>query len=117
MYTDVLDRHMHAHEKLLREECGYMGAQPYWDEAKEAGKFSKSKIFDPVYGFGGDGTGKGADGSGSGGCIETGRFASYTVGSFPRWKHSLSNRRLLNSSIPALHLTISSTASHVISVM
>ncbi|KAF8243417.1 Di-copper centre-containing protein [Wilcoxina mikolae CBS 423.85] len=79
--------HMHAHEKLLREECGYKGAQPYWDEAIEAGKFSKSKIFDPVYGFGGDGTGKGADGSGSGGCIETGRFASYTLHTGPSFNN------------------------------
>jgi tyrosinase len=84
---------MHAHEKLLREECGYTGAQPYWDEEKEAGEFSKSKIFDPKYGFGGDGTGPG-------GCIETGRFASYIVSSssFP-----LGSIRFLTGASQQLH--------------
>ena len=65
---------MHAHETLLRNECGYTGAQPYWDEVHDAGKFTTSDIFDATYGFGGDGVGTGANK-----CIKTGPFANYTL--------------------------------------
>lgn len=64
--------HMHAHETLLRTECGYTGAQPYWDEERDAGHFSTSEVFASENGFGGDGTGPG-------GCIETGPFSNYTL--------------------------------------
>ncbi|KAK1752742.1 hypothetical protein QBC47DRAFT_349568 [Echria macrotheca] len=59
-----------AHEQALQNECGYTGAQPFWDETLDVGKFSKSIVLDPVLGFGGDGTGPG-------GCIQTGPFANY----------------------------------------
>lgn len=59
-----------AHEEALRKDCGYTGAQPYWDETLDAGAFSKSIIFDAEVGFGGDGVG-------TSGCIQTGPFASY----------------------------------------
>ncbi|PGH16269.1 hypothetical protein AJ79_01808 [Helicocarpus griseus UAMH5409] len=62
---------VHNHETALREECGYKGYQPYWYEQKDAGKFSSSEIFDPVYGFGGNGVG-------NGNCITDGPFAKYT---------------------------------------
>ncbi|KAL1836325.1 hypothetical protein VTJ49DRAFT_5309 [Mycothermus thermophilus] len=62
---------MWAHEKLLREECGYQGAQPYWDEARDAGKFSTSDVLDPVTGFGGNGVGER-------GCIVDGPFVNFT---------------------------------------
>ncbi|KAF2008959.1 Di-copper centre-containing protein [Aaosphaeria arxii CBS 175.79] len=62
---------LHAHEQALRTECGYTDWQPYWQEQRDAGKFKSSVIFDPVYGFGGDG-------SGSRRCITTGPFANYT---------------------------------------
>ncbi|KXX77832.1 Tyrosinase [Madurella mycetomatis] len=62
---------MHAHESALRTECNYTGYQPYWQEQLDAGNFRSSVLFDPVYGFGGDG-------SGAGGCITTGPFANYT---------------------------------------
>jgi tyrosinase len=68
--------HMHAHERLLREECGYTGAQPYWDEEADAGHFTASELFDPTLGFGGDGTG-------AEGCIQTGPFANYTLHTGP----------------------------------
>ncbi|KAK4244190.1 hypothetical protein C7999DRAFT_35458 [Corynascus novoguineensis] len=58
-------------EVLLRE-CGYEGAIPYWDETRDAGKFSSSVIFDPVTGFGGSG-------QGSGNCVPNGPFANLTV--------------------------------------
>ncbi|KAL2265967.1 hypothetical protein VTJ83DRAFT_5319 [Remersonia thermophila] len=62
---------MWAHEKLLREECGYQGAQPYWDEVRDAGKFSTSDVLDPVTGFGGNGVG-------AYGCIADGPFVNFT---------------------------------------
>ncbi|KAK2735065.1 hypothetical protein FQN57_001345 [Myotisia sp. PD_48] len=61
---------MWAHEHLLRTECGYKGAQPYWYEQMDAGKFSKSKLFDAKLGFGGDGRAKDH-------CITTGLFKDY----------------------------------------
>jgi tyrosinase len=63
---------MYAHEHLLRTECRYSGAQPYWDEARDAGSFSSATIFDPESGFGGDG-------KGASNCIADGPFARYTV--------------------------------------
>ncbi|SPO04626.1 uncharacterized protein DNG_07311 [Cephalotrichum gorgonifer] len=70
---------MHAHEKILREECGYKGAQPYWDEARDAGNFVGSVVLDPVTGFGG--TGVGEDN-----CVEDGPFAGYVNGLGPGYK-------------------------------
>lgn len=75
---------MHAHETLLRTECGYKGTQPYWDESPEAGEFSSSSIFSPINGFGGDGStaagtvswNLGAT-SHSAGCIVNGPFKDY----------------------------------------
>jgi len=62
---------MQSHEDALRNECGYTGYQPYWQEQIDAGKFTRSILFDNVYGFGGDGSGRGN-------CITTGPFANYT---------------------------------------
>ncbi|KAI5777134.1 hypothetical protein EDC01DRAFT_714096 [Geopyxis carbonaria] len=73
--------HMHAHELLLRTECGYKGAQPYWDETSDAGKFTSSEIFDAALGFGGDGTG-------TGNCIATGPFANYTLHTGPGYENT-----------------------------
>ena len=67
--------YMRVHELLLQSECGYTGAQPYWDEqadyvAIEAGSIGlgDSAVFDPDTGFGGNGTG--ADS-----CVADGPFA------------------------------------------
>ncbi|KAK4444129.1 hypothetical protein QBC34DRAFT_309592 [Podospora aff. communis PSN243] len=60
-----------AHEQALRKECGYTGAQPYWEETRDAGAFSKSVVLDPIYGFGGDGVAPDN-------CIADGPFANYT---------------------------------------
>jgi len=61
---------MHTHEKLMRDECGYKGAQPYWYEQIDAGRVNESALLDPVYGFGGAGTGPNN-------CIEDGPFKDY----------------------------------------
>lgn len=48
----------------------------YWDEPRDAGKFSKSVILDPVVGFGGDGVPPSN-------CIRDGPFANYINGIGP----------------------------------
>lgn len=77
---------MHAHETLLRKECGYHGTQPYWDESPEAGQFKSSSILSPTTGFGGDGSpaaGTVAWTLGtihhSAGCITDGPFKDYRL--------------------------------------
>ncbi|KAI5797344.1 hypothetical protein DFH27DRAFT_561879 [Peziza echinospora] len=82
-----------AHEKLLREDCGYRGAHPYWDETHDSAGFTSSSIFSATTGFGGTGT----PGAGTvsflfdwpasafpaqtitASCITTGPFANYTL--------------------------------------
>lgn len=47
-----------SYEKVLREECCYNGAQPYWDWTLDAASeetFLQSPVFDPKTGFGGNG--------------------------------------------------------------
>ncbi|KAK0206877.1 hypothetical protein DFS33DRAFT_626885 [Desarmillaria ectypa] len=44
--------YMHTHEILLREECGYTGALPYWYELEDAGAFNESAV---LTAFGGEG--------------------------------------------------------------
>ncbi|KAG4438583.1 hypothetical protein IFR05_005958 [Cadophora sp. M221] len=81
-------------EQDLRQTCGYNGAQPYWDWSKDAGSlnsWAKSPLFDPVYGFGGNGAYI-ADTTGltitsaleipgrtGGGCVTTGPWANSII--------------------------------------
>lgn len=58
---------IHAHEVALRQFCHYKGDIPYWDEARDAGHFSRSQIFDPLHGFGGESNRKSK-------CVENGPF-------------------------------------------
>lgn len=76
------------YEKLLRDECGYTGAQPYWDWTLDtpASKFVKSPLFDSTYGFGGNGplipvneTNNEVPGRTGGGCVSDGAFKNMTV--------------------------------------
>jgi hypothetical protein len=47
------------YETTLRTECGYDGTQPYWDynldSPDRGGHFATSPLFDPQFGFGGNG--------------------------------------------------------------
>ncbi|KAL4899842.1 hypothetical protein BDW74DRAFT_183331 [Aspergillus multicolor] len=63
-----------AHEVLLQTLCDYNGAQPYWDEVTdyEAGPIGQSSIFDPEFGFGGNGVGRDN-------CINDGPFRGHTL--------------------------------------
>ncbi|KAI0440817.1 hypothetical protein F4803DRAFT_456341 [Xylaria telfairii] len=38
-----------AFEQILRDECGFDRAMPWWDEKKWAGKFAQATIFTPKY--------------------------------------------------------------------
>lgn len=75
-----------TYEHMLRAECGYAGAQPYWDwtldvDSDEA--FASSPVFDAELGFGGNGPyveGNSSDpfavpGRTGGGCVSDGPFA------------------------------------------
>ncbi|EAQ92917.1 hypothetical protein CHGG_01152 [Chaetomium globosum CBS 148.51] len=74
-----------VYERMLRNECGYGGAQPYWDWTLDtpAGQWASSPVFDPVTGFGGNGALVAADpanpmevpGRTGGGCVQDGPFA------------------------------------------
>lgn len=50
-----------SYENVLIEECGYKGAQPYWDWTLDTPEhnthFNMSPVFDAQYGFGGNGAG------------------------------------------------------------
>ncbi|KAK4185499.1 hypothetical protein QBC35DRAFT_524890 [Podospora australis] len=78
-------------ENLL-QECGYNGPLAYWDETRDAGKFSSSPVFDTTTGFGG--SGKGAQN-----CVQDGPFANLTVNIGPGFKSQprCVNRRITNA--------------------
>ncbi|KAG6850331.1 hypothetical protein H0H93_014604 [Arthromyces matolae] len=47
-----------TYEQALRNECGYEGAQPYWDwtlDVTPSSKFADSPVWDSKFGFGGNG--------------------------------------------------------------
>ncbi|KAF5603905.1 monophenol monooxygenase [Fusarium subglutinans] len=60
------------HLVLLRDECGYKGPTPWWDETRDAGNFMDSPLLDPDTGFGGNGTGLEN-------CVTDGPFANTTL--------------------------------------
>ncbi|EQB49493.1 hypothetical protein CGLO_11165 [Colletotrichum gloeosporioides Cg-14] len=86
------------YEQAIRE-CGFEGAQPYWDWSLDAEDLGASEVFDPESGFGGNGewvpgtledpeegvpvTADGVpvsfDGRTGGGCIPNGPFANMTI--------------------------------------
>ncbi|OJJ97632.1 hypothetical protein ASPACDRAFT_123521 [Aspergillus aculeatus ATCC 16872] len=65
--------YMHIYETLLRDECGYTGSIPYWNEQLDAdsGNMFQSTMWG-ADAFGGNGTG-------SGSCVTDGRFANMTL--------------------------------------
>ncbi|KAK3377598.1 hypothetical protein B0H63DRAFT_477473 [Podospora didyma] len=65
--------------EFLLLECGYHGPLAYWDEPRDAGKFSKSLLLDTNLGFGGSG-------KGTQNCVTDGPFANLTVNIGPGFK-------------------------------
>ncbi|XDG05264.1 hypothetical protein ABKA04_004879 [Annulohypoxylon sp. FPYF3050] len=62
-------------ESLMREECGFNRAFPWWDETLDAGKFAQSDLFSDAY-FG-PLPAKTSDGQGT--CIQSGTFGGITL--------------------------------------
>ncbi|KAJ7176749.1 tyrosinase [Mycena filopes] len=92
-------RLLNLFETALRDECGFIGALPYWDWSKDVDSglpLAQSPVFDAVHGFGGNGAsvpnysgqfsnlsalasaGWVAPGAG-GGCVADGPFAAYNL--------------------------------------
>ncbi|KAF1980068.1 monooxygenase, partial [Bimuria novae-zelandiae CBS 107.79] len=81
-----------TYEKALRDECGYTGAQPYWDWSLDAEpqnptstRAFDSEVFAAYLGFGGNGPKEtptaeqnplNITGGTGGGCVQTGPFAA-----------------------------------------
>jgi tyrosinase len=69
-------------ENVLHDECGYNGTTPWWDWSldtpERGGHFATSPIFDPEYGFGGDGE-EVADRETQPRCVTNGPWAKYLV--------------------------------------
>ncbi|KAF4417048.1 monophenol monooxygenase [Fusarium acutatum] len=61
--------YIRVYEQLLRDECGYKGPTPWWDETRDAGNFMDSPLLDPDTGFGGNRTGPDN-------CVTDGPFAN-----------------------------------------
>ncbi|KAF8802290.1 Di-copper centre-containing protein [Phlegmacium glaucopus] len=88
-------RFLRIYEEVLRGECGYNGAIPYWDwtqDADESRPLLEAAVFDSATGFGGngvpgtytlppdpDGTSKFYSPESFVGCVQDGPFASYVV--------------------------------------
>ena len=73
------------YESALRDECGYKGAQPYWDWPAYVGiegGLAKSKIFD------GSKYSLGSNGRGNNSCVYKGPFSNYTA-TFPYFANSI----------------------------
>ncbi|KAK1969298.1 Di-copper centre-containing protein [Colletotrichum sublineola] len=83
---------VHAYEEALRNECGYKGAQPYWNWMKNQDDLTKSPVFDGSdTSMSGDGAFVKHNGSVSGagtiflpsgkggGCVTSGPFKNMTV--------------------------------------
>ena len=75
-----------TYETMLRTECGYRGAQPYWDWTLDAGAatWAQSPVLDGATGFGGNGPFVATEnpndpfavpGRTGGGCVVNGPFA------------------------------------------
>jgi tyrosinase len=61
-----------THLYMIQTECNYNGVQPYWEELLDVNNLTASSIFDPITGFG-------DDGSGDDDSITDGPFANITL--------------------------------------
>ncbi|KAI6383326.1 hypothetical protein MCOR25_000246 [Pyricularia grisea] len=68
-------RFVNVYETALRDECGYRGPMPWWDETRDAGNFAGAPVFTPEY----FGTAPIRTREGRGGCITDGVFSGMLV--------------------------------------
>lgn len=82
--------YVQLHENLLRNECGFTGAQPYWDWSIDADAVDmpNSPLFDPVTGFGGNGKRTGSNEVGFERCVIDGPFANTNLTLGPGWPYA-----------------------------
>jgi len=71
-----------THEILLQQECNYTGAQPYWDEQRDADA-STSLAAASIWGS--DDLSFGSNGQSSDGCVVDGPFANTTLHLSQQW--------------------------------
>jgi len=64
---------LHVYEQMLRQECGYTGPIPWWDETRDAGNFHNSPMFTNAY----FGAAPLKTSSGQGTCLYNGAFAQF----------------------------------------
>ena len=84
--------------------ANYLTTNRYWDEPRDAGKFSLSVVFDPVTGFGGNGT-RAAGGQGpAGGCITNGPFVNFVNNLGPGYRKGTPHciYRLVNDTLSTM---------------
>lgn len=85
---------------VLRDECGFNRAFPWWDETLDAGRFAQSDMFTNTAYFGHL---PGPDGNGNPYCITSGAFAGLTCnigpGTSTTTPHCLS--RMVDESLTA----------------
>jgi tyrosinase len=67
--------YLNVFERMLREECAYRGPMTWWDETRDAGRFSASPIFSMTH----FGRGPLKTSTNQGTCIITGVFAHTTL--------------------------------------
>ncbi|KAI1758817.1 Di-copper centre-containing protein [Hypoxylon sp. FL1150] len=67
--------YVHVFESLMREECSFDRAFPWWDETLDSGKFAESDIFTDAY----LGPLPAVTADDQGTCIETGTFGNLTL--------------------------------------
>ena len=105
-----------AYENALRHECGYKGAQPYWNWTLDSGPgkdVRDSPLFDPVTGLGGNGqpgvplppprdTRVDMPGGTGGGCVLDGPFVKLTCNVGPGDSLTYSPRCLSRSFNPTM---------------
>ncbi|TQV93218.1 ABC multidrug transporter [Cordyceps javanica] len=70
---------LHLYEKSLHELCDYEGVLPYWDWGLDWEDPTKSAIWDPETGFGGNGDADSKVTVGWGSCVTDGPLADYKV--------------------------------------
>ncbi|ORY61246.1 uncharacterized protein BCR38DRAFT_30466 [Pseudomassariella vexata] len=73
--------YVYLHEQMLKTECGYKGAQPYWETVLDVGNILGSSVLDPVTGFGGNGTGADL-------CVSDGPLANITLHMGPKYTNT-----------------------------